>query len=235
MPHAVVVLCGISVYNCCACILTFYYIILMVNCSRNYHLLLTSLSQRLSKDNLKSLVFSCGDILPPTVAEKVTTSTDLFRELKQRGQLGPTNYDYLREQLVLVGRNDLTPMLPDHLEVYVSQSSVQNEQFFGCVASPPAPSIPANLQRMKSCPHNLVHRMFLTYLSEQLSSEDAKKLAFLMSPHQCQDQLPSFELTMFLEKEGGVFSLSFISYLSSCLEAIGRADLAQLLNSMKAP
>ena len=152
--------------------------------------------------------------------------------MKQRGQLGPTNYDYLRDQLVLVGRNDLASMLPDHLEVYVSQSSVQNEQFFGCVASPPAPSIPANLQWMKSCPHNLVHRMFLMYLSEQLSSVDAKKLTFLMSPHQCQDQLPSF---MFLEKEGGVFSLSFISYLSSCLEAIGRADLAQLLNSMKAP
>ena len=79
----------------------------------DYYALLTSLSHQLSKDDLKSLVFSSGNILPTLSAEKIASGMDLFRELKQRGHLGPANYDYLRKQLVLVGRHDLASMLPD--------------------------------------------------------------------------------------------------------------------------
>ena len=51
------------------------------NCGheQEYHLLLTNLSQRLSKEDLKSLIFPCGDILPrpgllPMVSEPVLIS-----------------------------------------------------------------------------------------------------------------------------------------------------------------
>ena len=51
------------------------------NCGheQEYHLLLTNLSQRLSKEDLKSLIFSCGDILSrpgllPMVSEPVLIS-----------------------------------------------------------------------------------------------------------------------------------------------------------------
>ena len=89
--------------------------------ANKYCSLLTNLSLKLSKDDLKSLAFPCGDVLPQAVADKLTSGNDLLRELKQRGQLGPANYDYLREKLELVGRNDLAVMLPDRVELYFGQ------------------------------------------------------------------------------------------------------------------
>ena len=57
-----------------------------------YYSTLTELSQRLSKDDLNNLVYSCGNILPLLIAEKITAGIHLFQELKQRGHLGPSNY-----------------------------------------------------------------------------------------------------------------------------------------------
>ena len=202
---------------------------------RSYHCLLTSLSQRLSKDDLKNLIFSCGDVLPPFTAEKITAGTDFFRELKQRGHLGPTNYDYLREKLVLVGRNDLASELPDQLEILFGQAS-DRSTYFGCVASRVVPvTVPVNFKLPKCCPPDVAHRMFLMCLCEQLTSEEIKKLAFLMCPSHDQDQITAFKLANFLEREESITSVSFIGHLSTCLEAVGRADLAQFLDSLKAP
>ena len=83
----------------------------------DYYSMLTELSLRLSRDDLTNLIFSCGNILPPSAAEKITTGVHFFQELKQRGHLGPANFDYLRKQLVLVGRHDLASMLPDQFEI----------------------------------------------------------------------------------------------------------------------
>ena len=202
---------------------------------RSYYYLLTSLSQRLSKDDLKNLIFSCGDVLPPSTAEKITAGTDLFRELQQRGHLGLTNYEYLREKLVLVGRNDLASELPDHFEILFGQAS-DRSTYFGCVASRVVPvTVPVNFKLPKCCPPDVAHRMFLMCLCEQLTSEEIKKLAFLMYPSHDQDQITAFKLANFLEREESITSVSFIGHLSTCLEAVGRADLAQFLDSLKAP
>lgn len=215
------------------------------NCGhkRDYHLLLTSLSQRLSKEDLKSLVFSCGDVLPRFAAESITAGTDLFRELNQRGHLGPSNYDYLRGKLEQVGRSDLSSLLPDQFEILFGQVRDEENMLFGYVSSPAVPTAavcPMNFQLTKytSAP-SVAHRMFLLHLSEQLTSEELEKLAYLVCPQQCNDQFTAAKLrlglTDLLEKGGSVISMQFIDLLSTCLEAIGRADLAQHLCSLTAP
>ena len=104
-----------------------------------YHSTLMELSQKLSKDDLNNLVYSCESILPLSTAEKITAGIHLFRELKHRGYLGPANYDYLRKQLVLVGRHDLASMLPDQFEVLFGRSTVRDKEYFGCFVSPTSP------------------------------------------------------------------------------------------------
>ena len=199
-----------------------------------YYSLLTELSQRISRDDLHNLVFSCECILPPSSAEKITTGIHLFRELKQRGYLGPANYDYLRKQLVLVGRHDLASMLPDQFEILFGQSTVQDKGYFGCFISPTGPdSNPENVVLLKSFDPNTESRMLLMHLSQQLTFEDTKKLAFLMYPtHELVTALDFIEC---LEREGGLNSIELVTQLSSCLEVVGRIDLAQLLQSLKAP
>ena len=199
-----------------------------------YYTLLTRLSQRLSKDDLNSLVFSCGNILPPSTAEKITTSYHLFQELKQRGHLGPVNYDYLRKQLVLVGRHDLASMLPDQFEILFGRSSVRSKDPFGCFASPSAPDTDlVNVSMLKYFHPNTESRMLLMHLSEQLKSEDAMKLAFLMYP--THSQVTALDFAEHIEREGGLNSVDVVNRLSSCLEVVGRVDLAQVLHSLKTP
>ena len=209
--------------------------------ANKYCSLLTNLSLKLSKDNLKSLAFSCGDVLPQAVADKLTSGNDLLRELKQRGQLGPTNYDYLREKLELVDRNDLAVILPDRVELYFGQPvpSLQRKTFLGFIGSPSiaalSTSIPQDLQLLKSCPPSSASRVFLMHLCEQLSSEDTKKLTFLMNLPLHHDQVSSLELALCFESKEGILSRNLIDNLIPCLKAVGRADLSQLLTSMKVP
>ena len=81
--------------------------------------------------------------------------------------------------------------------------------------------------------------MFLLHLSEQLTSEELEKLAYLMYPQQCNDQFTAAKLRLgladLLEKGENVISLQFVHLLSTCLDAIGRADLVQHLCSLVGP
>ena len=196
-----------------------------------YYSLLTELSQRLSKDDLHNLVFSCERILPPSSAEKITTGIQLFRELKQRNHLGPSNYDYLRKQLVLVGRHDLATMLPDQFEILFGQSTVRDKEYFGCFVSPTTPD--TNSVNVSLLQPNTESRMLLMHLSQQLTSEDAKKLAFLMYP--THNQVTALNFAELLEREGGLYSIEVVTRLSSCLEVVGRVDLAQFIQCLKTP
>ena len=212
---------------------------------RDYHLLVTNLSQRLSKEDLKCLIFSCGDVLPRFAADSITTGTDLFRELSQRGHLGPSNYDYLRDKLELLGRSDLASSLPDQFEILFGQVSGRGKMFFGGISSPTVPAAtvyPMEFQLPKSTSlriPGMVHRMFLLRLSEQLTSDELEKLAFLVCPKRFDDNLSGSKLRLgladLLDKGENVISIQFIDLLSTCLEAIGRADLAQHLCSLTAP
>lgn len=199
-----------------------------------YYSLLTELSQRLSKDDLLNLVFSCESILPPSIAEKITTGIQLFQELKQRGHLGPTNYDYLRKQLVLIGRHDLASVLPDQFEILFGRSNTRSKEYFGCFVSPTAPDTNSvNVSLLKLLHPNTESRILLMHLSQQLTSEDAKKLAFLMYPS--HNQVTVLNFAELLEREGGLNSIEVVTRLSSCLEVVGRVDLAQSLQSLKTP
>ena len=199
-----------------------------------YYCLLLELSQRLSRDDLHNLVFSCESIVPPSSAEKITAGIHLFRELKNRGYLGPANYDYLGKQLVLVGRHDLASMLPDQFDVLFGRSMIRDKGYFGCFISPTVPcSTFENVALLKSFHPNTESRMLLMHLSQQLTSEDAKKLSFLMYPS--HDSVTPLDFVESLEKEGGLNSSELVTRLSSCLEIVGRVDLAQLFRSLKVP
>ena len=202
--------------------------------SSDYYTLLTNLAQQLSREDIKKLVFSCGNVLPPSSAEKITSGIDLFRELKQRGHLGPTNYDYLGKQLVVVGRHDLASMLPDKVEILYGQSNIRDSIYCGCIGSPTAPVANAmHFSTLKFCHPNTDSRMFLIHISQQLHFEDSKKLAFLMCP--TQSHATAIELAELLEREGGMCSIDVVNRFSSCLEAIGRHDLAELVNALIVP
>ena len=198
-----------------------------------YYFILTELSQRLSKDDLNNILFSCGDILPLSTAEKITTGIHLFRELKQRGRLGPANYDYLRKQLVLIGRHDLASMLPDQFEILFGRSTVRDKGYFGCFISPNAPLNVIDTSVLDYSQPSTESRVLLIHLSQQLNSEDAKKLAYLMYPTHNEISAPKF--AELLEKEGGLHSYNVINRLSSCLNVVGRVDLAQQLTYLKMP
>ena len=200
----------------------------------DYFSLLTSVSRQLSKDDLKHLVFSCGSILPTSSAEKIASGVDLFQELKRRGHLGPANYNYLRKQLVLVGRHDLASMLPDQFEILFGQSSLRDKGLFGCFVSPiPSDTNLVDVSMLKVCHPTTESRIFLMYLSQQLNYEDIKKLSFLMYP--THSQVTTMDLAELLESEGGLSSIDVVNHLSSCLEAVGRVDIAQILNPLKVP
>ena len=205
----------------------------------DYFSLLTDISQRLSRDDIGNLVFSCGYTVPKSVAKRITTGIHLFQELKQRGYLGPGNYDYLRKHLMLIGRHDLAAKLPDQTEVLFGQTSVRDKGYFGCCVSPTLPEptdevslIKSSLLRLSN-PHN-ESRVLLMHLSEQLSDEDIEKLAFVMFPSQSHSCHTAIELAKLIEMEGGLKSIDTLTHLSSSLEVVGRVDLANLFNSLKA-
>ena len=198
-----------------------------------YYSILTKLSQRLSKDDLNNLVFSCGHILPLSTAEKITSGIHLFRELKQRGHLGPANYDYLRKQLMLIGRHDLASILPDQFEILFGRSTVRDKGYFGCFISPNAQLNVIDTSVLDCSQPSTESRVLLIHLSQQLNSEDAKKLAYLMYP--THNEISALEFAELLEREGGLHSYDIINRFSSCLSAVGRVDLAQQLTYLKVP
>lgn len=199
----------------------------MASCHKEHYAQLIKISQMLSKDDLKSLVFACGGIVPPAAADKVIAGTDLFRELKQRGRLSPSNYDYLKEQLAVVGRDDLASMLPDPLDV--SPDAKEKDGRFDCV------DLTTNVANLRVCAEDgdtaYLYRMLLLQLSEQITNQEAQKLAFVMCPELCDESVDAFGFVRYLSSNRDITSASFLKILSSALIVIGRTDLAQFINS----
>ncbi len=196
----------------------------MTSSHREHYAHLIKISRMLSKNDLKNLIFACGDVLPSAAADKITAGTDLFRELKQRGRLSPSKYDYLKEQLIAVGRDDLASMLPDPVNV----SDAEKDGRY----SPAEVNIPANLRVYAEGSDAMnPYRMLLMHLSEQITNEEAQKVAFVMCPELCNVNVDAFGLIRHLSNNRDITSTSFLKILSSTLIVIGRTDLAQFLNS----
>ena len=79
-------------------------------------MLLLQISDALTQQDLDSLLFCCGDVIPESAAEKVRKGTDLFTALKHRNLLGHGQYSYLRECLTAIERIDLARKLPSELQ-----------------------------------------------------------------------------------------------------------------------
>ena len=135
-----------------------------------------------------------------------------------------------------MGRHDLASMLPDQFEILFGRSTDRDKGCFGCFISPSAPDSLSNVvstSMLKYCHTNTESRILLMHLSQQLNSEDTKKLVFPM--YSIHSHVTALELAELLEREGGLCSIGVINRLSACLEAIGRVDIAQQLNSLRVP
>ncbi|XP_033847647.1 protein FADD [Periophthalmus magnuspinnatus] len=76
-----------------------------------FNTLLLDISSHLSKEQLESLKFLCGDVIRKRDQEKVDTGIKLFQMLMQRAKLGPDNTEYLSRLLTEVQRQDLRDKL----------------------------------------------------------------------------------------------------------------------------
>lgn len=81
--------------------------------SGNHRQLLYAVSTRLSKENIKDMIYLAG--IEQRLQESVSSGIDFFTILEQRGLLGEHNYTHLISFLETIGRIDLTKLIcSDH-------------------------------------------------------------------------------------------------------------------------
>lgn len=173
-----------------------------LNAKIKHRQVLNTLSQRLSREDLEQMVYICEGVIPESTAEGINTGIYLFRELEHRTYLGPGSYEFLKELLINIGRNDLASTLP----------STNNEKMM--TSSVCKPTVCSTSGR----------RLVLLNISSELRKEDVKKMAFLCSSNTKE----GLSLMEHLESEGKISNDNY-DYLADCLSEIGRQDLLQLL------
>jgi len=77
-----------------------------------HRLILSSISQKLGRQELEELLFICEAFFPESIAEETPSVIALFRELEHRILIGPGNYKFLETILTNIGRIDLANKLP---------------------------------------------------------------------------------------------------------------------------
>ena len=170
---------------------------------------LNAISQGISQTDLEHMVFICeGEVLPESTAEGIQSAIGLFRELEHRTFLGPGKYEFLKEVLVSVGRNDLASTL-DSLTNSIMEAVSDDED---------------------SVVHSSSSRSILIKISNQLRREDVRKMAYLC----CCKSDRGISLMEELEHKRKISNNNY-SYLAERLSDIGRYDLSQLLLSYVAP
>lgn len=159
------------------------------------------ISQKLTKSDLEELVYLAEEVISESGAQKITTAISLFRELQHRAYLAPSNYHFIRECLISIGRDDLADMLPtqedETLTHTLSELSFDDTK------------IPSNQKKL------------LFSISDQMRTEDVKKMAYLCS---CEAE-EGLQLVKMLEQKGFIN----FDYVSGVLTEIGRRDLSKLL------
>ncbi|XP_033909071.3 protein FADD [Acipenser ruthenus] len=85
--------------------------------------LLYQISGSLDSENLKNLKFLCGDDIRKKELENISSGTDLFKNLMEKGKISIDNTDFLRLLLTKIKREDLLEKL-DNFEKYGSGEQV---------------------------------------------------------------------------------------------------------------
>ena len=84
-----------------------------VRVQQKHRWLLYGVSNRLSRENIHDMIYMAG--IEQKLQESISSGTNFFNILEQRGLLGEHNYSYLISLLQTIGRNDLAKMIsPDH-------------------------------------------------------------------------------------------------------------------------
>ncbi|KAK6472545.1 FAS-associated death domain protein [Huso huso] len=85
--------------------------------------LLYQISGSLDSENLKNLKFLCGDDIRKKELENISSGTDLFKNLMEKGKISIDNTGFLRLLLTKIKREDLLEKL-DNFEKYGSSEQV---------------------------------------------------------------------------------------------------------------
>ena len=199
--------------------------------------LLVQISDALSRQDLRDLVFCCGNAVPEATAEKICSGVDLFKILKHQNHLGPGQYGYLRRRLEAIGRVDLATTLPSELEsmlCQVSQHEKSSTHKNGHINHPSPVQAPPPL-RAASADHAFSSRAQLLQVAANLTSDDLSKLAYLFANQLSREEdLTATSLLLQLESIG-VISPCQPQTVSCLLHEIGRKDLASLILSVQVP
>ena len=172
--------------------------------------ILLQLVQRLSTADLEEMIFICEDVLSESTAEEIQSdksATSLFRALEHRGKLAPNEYEFLRECLVNIGRDDLASLLPRR----------EADQVTASLAA-------LGLNETEKRVPNFAAKKLLLHISNQLRRRDLENMAYLC---ECEAG-KGIELLQTLERNGCISAGNY-DYLSCVLFEIGRNDLGQLL------
>lgn len=185
-----------------------------------HRVLLLKLSQRLTKSDLEELVFLCEDVLTESAAEEIKSAISLFRELGHRGRLAPGDYDFVRECLLNIGREDLANILPEKQEnsdgLHQSFSQLSTSEKIRTNRSTEIGNSVSNWKKT------------LLLISNQLRAKDLEKMAYL-----CSFNVNSGGLSLIksLERRSAIKEGN-CDYLSDVLTEIGRCDLSKLCKAV---
>ena len=209
----------------------------------SYRRLLVQTSSNLSREDLANLVFCCEDYISEAEAEKISSGIDLFKALKHQNLLGPDNYEYLREQLLAIGRVDLANLLPTPLQTALcnipsNQLSLLTTEFSDAISSDhckPSSGLAVSSTTGKLRSLSASPRAQLLQVCDSLTEDNVCKLSFLfadkLSLRNRKEKIRSpLDLLTSLEATG-VISMACPESLVEPLEEIGRKDLASQLLS----
>lgn len=168
--------------------------------------LLLKISKQLNKRNLDELLFLASGVLPLSAVSQINSCTQLFQCLYREGHLHVGDHSLVKHWLVEIGRSDLASELPGRC-TEAEQLSLVDES------------------------RDQLHRYRLLRVSESLRRDELKRLVYLcpILPQCLHDAIEEgFQLFQELEQRGRLGPDRY-GYLTECLRAVGRMDLANRL------